>query len=157
MIVAYDRERTIGADGKLPWEGKMASDMRRFRELTLGHSVIMGRTTAESLRGPLKDRQNIVLSRMGMKAVEGFEIVGSLSEAYTIARDEAWIIGGGKVYEAALPDVNTIYATEIEADVDGDVQFPAFDMSEWNETSREIHDADERNIFPYSFVTFDRK
>ena len=158
MVVAYDKHRAIGKNGDRPWAGgKMRSDMRRFRELTRGKTVIMGRRTYELDIGgrPLPNRQNIVLSRNEF-AAPGVTVACSLAEAYEKATAEVVVIGGGQIYTEALADVDTIYATEIDADIKGDAFFPEL-SPDWRETSREHHEADEDNIYGYDFVTYTKQ
>lgn len=158
IVVAYDKAGVIGRNGELPWAGKLPADMKRFRDLTMGESIIMGRKTFESLPErfrPLPGRQNIVLS-LGEVAGTGFQIARSLEEAYALAEhDEVHIIGGGQIYTAALPTVDRIFATEIDTTVEGgDTYFPTMHSNEWHETAREDFSADEKNGFGYSFVTY---
>lgn len=158
IVVAYDKGGAIGKNGELPWVGKLPADMKRFRDLTTGESIIMGRKTFESLPErfrPLPGRQNIVLS-LGEVAGTGFQIARSLEEAYALAEhEEVNVIGGGQIYNAALPSIDRIYATEINTVVsDGDTYFPPMHSNEWHETEREDFVADKKNVFNYSFVTY---
>lgn len=155
MIVAYSKNRVIGSKGGIPWQGKMPADMRHFKELSMGKTVIMGRKTYESIGRPLPNRQNIVISRDNFSA-PGVTTVHSLEAAYAAAEaDDVAIIGGGQIYAAALNDAHIIYATEIDAYVDGDVLFPELGGN-WKERSRETFSADEKNAYAYSFVTYAR-
>lgn len=156
-IVAYDHNRTIGNHGEIPWQGKMRADARYFRDMTLGHPVIMGRGTYEAMGRLLPNRPNIIVTSHEL-TVDGAIVVKSLPEAYQEAAklDETiFVIGGGQIYEAAMSDIDTIYATEIDARTDGDAHFPAIDTSKWRETSREHHMADEQNIYDYNFVIYE--
>ena len=158
IVVAYDKAGVIGRDGELPWTGKLPADMKRFRDLTMGESIIMGRKTFESLPDhfrPLPGRQNIVLS-LGEVAGTGFQIARSLEEAYELAEyEEVHVIGGGQIYTAALASVDRIYATEIDTLVEGgDTHFPPVHSNEWHETARESFEADDKNKCGYSFVTY---
>nr|AIA16794.1 Dihydrofolate reductase [uncultured bacterium] len=158
MVVAYDRHRAIGKAGGRPWEGgKLRADMKRFRELTRGKTVIMGRRTFQTDVGgrALPKRQNIVLSREEFAAPE-VETAHTLAEAYRLAKGDIVVIGGGQIYKEALPDIDTIYATEIDGDIEGDAFFPELADDEWRETSREMFAPDEDNMYGYSFVTFKR-
>ncbi len=158
-IVAYDHNRTIGNHGDIPWQGKMRADAQYFRDMTLGHPVIMGRGTYESMGKPLPERTNIIVTSRDL-FVGGGIVVKSLDEAYEAAMrldDTIFVIGGGQIYEAAMDKIDTIYATEIDAHTDGDAHFPAIDPTKWRETSREHHIADEQNIYDYDFVTYKRK
>lgn len=159
MVVAYDRYRAIGKNGGRPWEGgKLKADMRHFRELTRGKSVIMGRRTFETDVGghALPKRQNIVLSRDEFQAPHDVLVAHSLKEAYSLALGDVVVIGGGQIYLEALRDVDIVYATEIDADIEGDAFFPVLSHDEWKETTREKHSADDENIYDYSFVTYER-
>ena len=141
LVVAHSRNRVIGRDGGLPWH--LPTDMRHFKELTTGGTVVMGRKTWDSLPErfrPLPDRRNVVVSRRGC----------ALEEALT---DDCFVIGGGEVYAQALPKADRVYATEIEADVEGDVTFPELGP-EWREVERS--DEIEENGHVYSFVTYER-
>lgn len=158
MVVAYDRHRAIGKAGGRPWEGgKLKADMKRFRELTRGKTVIMGRRTFQEDVGgkALPKRQNIVLSRSAF-SVPGVETAHTLKQAYRLATNDIVIIGGGQVYKEALPDADVIYATEIDGDIEGDAFFPDLSPDEWKETSRAAFKSDDGNIYEYSFVTFER-
>lgn len=158
IVVAFDENRVIGKDNDLPWAGVLKDDMVRFRQLTRGNTVIMGRKTFDSLperMRPLPDRQNVVIS-LGLVAYTGVQIAHSLEEAYDLSyHDEVNVIGGGQIYELALPTVDRIYATEIETKVeDGDTFFPELDMNDWTEVERERFSANDRNKFGFSFVTY---
>jgi len=155
MIVAYSKNRVIGKNGQLPWQGKLPADMRHFKTLSTGKTVIMGRRTYESIGRALPGRQNIVVSRSNFSAHD-VTIVHSLSEAYDAAEADIAIIGGGQIYAEALKDTDTIFATEIDTEVDGDTFFPQLD-EEWQEQARESFSADEKNAYPYSFVTYVRR
>lgn len=155
IIVAYDRNRAIGAHNTLPWMGKMKTDMRRVRELTTGNAIIMGRKTFESLGRPLPNRQNIVVSTTGVD-VPGILCVSSLDEAYNAvdADKHAYIFGGSRLYASAIDSVDEIVVTEIDTVIDdADAFFPELG-DEWKESSREHFDADADNIYPFDFVLF---
>jgi dihydrofolate reductase len=143
LIVAVAENGVIGKNGALPW--RLSSDLKTFRRLTMGKPIIMGRKTFQSLGKPLDGRDNIVLSSDPFFEPQGTSVVDSLSGALTLARilaatrgaDEIMIIGGADVFREALPAADRIYWTEVKAAPDGDVIFPALDMSEWTEVSRE--------------------
>lgn len=159
MIVAYDNNRVIGNHGDIPWQGKMRTDSRYFRDMTLGHPVIMGSKTYLAMNRLLPNRPNIILTRDKL-SVEGAVVVHTLEEAFRVAEklDElVFVIGGGHVYEAALNMVDAIYATEIDASNEGDALFPQLDPLKWVETKRDHHEADEKNTYNYDFVTYKRK
>jgi len=155
IIVAYDKNRVIGNSNGLPWMGKLPADMRHFKELTTGKTVIMGRKTYESIGRALPNRQNIVVSRGDFEA-PGITVVHGLPDAYALATGEVMIIGGGQIYLETLDDVDTIYATEIATEAVGDVYFPQL-PADWVETYRENHAADEKNAYDYAFVTFTKQ
>lgn len=160
ILVAYDHKNGIGADNDLLWQRDMPADLRRFKELTTGNAVIMGWKTYESIGRPLPNRQNIVMSRSARDTAEGVEIVGSLEEAYAAVEPgrETFVIGGGQVYAQALDSADRVLATEVDAVFDeATVFFPVLDMTIWKEADREHHDADERNKYPYDYVTYERK
>ena len=156
LVVAVARGGVIGADGALPWH--LPADLAHFKRLTLGHAVIMGRATFESIGKPLPQRLNIVLTRRADFAPAGVEVVANLSDAYARAAAHggpAMVIGGAKVFEQALADARRIELTEVHADVAGDTHFPALG-ADWREQAREEHPADARNPHAYSFVTYRR-
>ena len=154
LIAAVAANGVIGVDNRLPW--RLSDDLKRFRELTTGHAVIMGRKTWESLRRPLPDRQNIVVTRQAGWQAEGAEAVGSVEAAVKLCADAplAWIIGGSEIYKLSLPLADFAVVTEIEADFEGDAFAPALDSS-WHETARERHVTAAG--LAYSFVTYEKR
>jgi dihydrofolate reductase len=137
MIVAMSRNRCIGKDNALPWH--ISEDLKRFKRLTKGHAVIMGRKTHESIGRPLPGRRNIVVSRSGAH-FDGCEVVASVPEALELAWQEdpaPFVIGGASIYEAALPEVTRIHLTEVGRDVEGDTFLPALPDGQWIETGAE--------------------
>ena len=157
VIAAVAANRVIGADNRLPW--RIAEDLRRFRALTMGHAVIMGRKTWESLPHPLPGRQNLVVTRQLGYAAAGAEIAGSLDEALDLVRlpEPAFCIGGGELYRAALPRAITLHLTEIAHAFEGDVKFPRFEAGEWRQTAREAHRTEGPDGFAYAHVTYERE
>ena len=162
--IARARNGVFGRGGGLPW--RLKSDMALFKQLTLGKPVIMGRRTWDSLpRRPLPGRMNIVLSRDGSFVPEDALVCESLDEAVQIAREhaaddgaeEVCVIGGAAVAQAALPKARRIYLTEVEADPEGDVILPPFDLTGWREVRREHHDAGEGDEFPFTFRVLERE
>ena len=155
LIAAVARNGVIGVDGRLPW--RLPEDLRRFRALTTGHSIIMGRRTWQSIGGALPRRQNIVVTRDRTFAADGAEVVHSLDAA--LARvaypPPAFCIGGGELYRTALSVADTVHLTEIARDFDGDATFPRLDPREWRETKREPR-VDDAHDFDYAFVTYER-
>jgi dihydrofolate reductase len=138
LVVAMSEDRCIGLDGKLPWH--ISEDLKHFKRLTVGHAIIMGRKTFESIGRPLPKRRNIVITRRQSYAPDGsVEVATSLEEAIALARQTdpmPMIIGGASVYAEALPQVTTIYLTEVHRHVDGDAYFPQLDSGEWHEADR---------------------
>lgn len=157
IIVAYDKNRGIGANNDLLWQRDLPSDLRRFKDLTIGKTVIMGRKTFESIGRPLPGRRNIVLSK-SMTPTSGIELAGSLKEAFILSGDDnIFVIGGESVFQEALFSANTIYATEVKAVFpQATVFFPVIDMSQWQEVSREHHVADGNNKYDFDFVEYRR-
>lgn len=156
IIVAVDRNLGIGADNELLWMRDLPDDLAYFKRLTTGASVIMGRKTFESMGRPLPNRENIVVSSRSV-GVPGVLTANSLSSAYELARYPIFVMGGGQIYASALGDMDRLYVTEVDAAFpQATVFFPAIDRSVWAETSREHHDADERNKYAFDFVVYDR-
>ena len=154
IVAAVASNGVIGARGRLPW--RLPDDLRRFRALTRGHAVIMGRRTWESLAGPLADRQNIVVTTRAGYAAPGAEVVGGLDEALASVRlpPPAYCIGGAELYRAALPRARSLHLTEISRPYDGDVAFPAYDRGRWREVARGRRTGEDG--LDYAFVTYER-
>lgn len=158
LIAALDRGRVIGIEGRLPWS--LPLDLRRFKALTLGKPVVMGRKTWESLpRRPLPGRRNLVLSRGPIRDGGHAEACSSFEQALDKCRGEPeiFVIGGESVYAAALPFAHAMELTLVETETEGDARFPSFDPEEWTETFRERHGADARHALPFSFVSLRRR
>ncbi|MHB8651983.1 MAG: type 3 dihydrofolate reductase [Minisyncoccota bacterium] len=155
LIAAVDRNYLIGSGKSIPWY--LPADFSYFKQTTLGHPVIMGRTTFESIGKPLPGRRNIVLSR-GPMVVEGIEAVRSLEEAFHRTDDtvEVFVIGGASVYAQALPFAQKLYLTYIDGVFEGDIHFPTVDWNVWHETGHTVHIADERNAHAMQFVVYER-
>ena len=157
LIAAVARNGVIGVDNRLPWH--LPADLRHFRALTLGRTVIMGRKTWESLPAkfrPLPGRQNIVVTRNSGYRTEGAVVVTSLPAAFAASQsDEAFVIGGAELYTTSLPLADRLQLTEIDAAFDGDTHFPAINPREWRETAREAHRDDAGP--GYAFVTYERR
>jgi dihydrofolate reductase len=156
IVVAHDQKNGIGASNDLLWQRDLPADLKHFKEVTLGHTVVMGRKTYESIGRPLPNRQNIVVTS-SPEPIEGVRIARSLLEAYSLAGDDVYIIGGGQIYATSIGDADRIIATEVCAVFSqATVFFPVLDISEWREVSREHHEPDERNMYPYDFVIYER-
>ena len=152
LVVAHSANRVIGRDGGLPW--RLPGDLKRFRALTTGQTVVMGRRTYESLPDafrPLPDRRNVVLTADPGYRAEGAEVVGDLDAALAAP---CFVIGGGDVYAQALPRAQRVYATELEADVDGDTFFPPLAPEEWRCVERSERTVEDGHA--YTFATYDR-
>ena len=157
LIVAAATNNVIGARGKLPW--RLSSDLKRFKALTMGKPIIMGRLTYESIGRPLPGRQNIVISRNADFSAAGCDVVRSIEAAVEAAGNaqEIMVIGGGHIYAAFLPLAQRIYLTRVQADVDGDAFLPELAESEWHEISRDLLAADESNDFDAAFTILARE
>lgn len=157
LIAAIAANRVIGADNELPW--RLPEDMKRFRALTTGHAVIMGRKTWESLGTPLPGRQNIVITRDRRYAAPGADVAATLDDALALVRlpPPVFCIGGGEVYRAALKYADTLYLTELDRDFTGDVTFPDVDHAAWREVSREPRRSEGPDPIGYDFVTYRRR
>jgi dihydrofolate reductase len=159
LIAAIDRNHAIGRDNELPW--RLPDDLKRFKALTLGKPVLMGRKTAQSLGRALPGRLNLVLTRSGQVPFEGMQPVASLEDAQRLAMEngarELSVIGGGEIYALCLPRATRMHLTHVDTVVEGaDAFFPRFDASQWRVTACEAHAADERHRFAFDFVDHER-
>ncbi len=154
IVVAMADNGVIGRDGGLPWH--LPGDLRRFREVTMGHPLVMGRRTHESIGRVLPGRLNIVISSDPACAAAGCVVVPTLEAALATAGDasEIMVVGGAAVYAAALPIAARLFITEVHAKIDGDVRFPDFDRAAWREVAREPHAGGGE--YDYSFVVLER-
>ena len=154
LIAALTDSRVIGKDGGLPW--KLSEDLKRFKRLTTGHTVLMGRKTWESLpKKPLPDRLNLILSRNTDLKAEGAQVVGTLEEAERLAKGTLFVIGGEAVFAAALPRADALYLTHIHHEFAGDVMFPDYDRRAFELKSREAFVSPEG--WAYEFVDYQRR
>lgn len=153
IIVAQAENGVIGSDNRLPWH--LPDDLKRFKALSLGKPIVMGRRTFESIGRPLPGRTNIVVSRQPGLAIEGTVVAQSLDAALAAAGTvpEVVIIGGAEIFRQALPRTDVIHLTRVHARIAGDVVFPDLDSGSWRETSVEHHAADERHQYAFTFVT----
>ena len=155
LIVAMDRNRLIGVNGQLPW--RLPQDLRHFKALTVGKTVLMGRKTWDSLGRPLPQRDNWVLTRDRGFAPDGCRVFHRLEDALaTPAQGELMVIGGAELYRQTLPQARRLYLTLVDAELQGDTWFPEYAQLQWREAAREAHAADERHAHPYCFITLDR-
>lgn len=157
IIVAVSENNVIGKDNDLIW--KLPRDMKHFKETTTGHCIIMGRKTFESNGRPLPNRTNVIISRDENYKADGCVIVHSLEDAIKEAKNdsEAFIIGGGVIYELTMPIVDRIYLTKIHHSFEGDTFFPELNMNDWNITEERFFEPDEKNIYPFTILTLDKK
>jgi len=155
QIAAMSENHVIGKDNQLLWH--MPNDLKHFKNTTSGHTVIMGRKTFDSVGKPLPKRRNIIITRQPI-TIEGCEVVNSVEAALALCldEDEVFIVGGAEIYKLSLHLTDRIYLTVIHHTFEGDSFFPEINKSEWNEVSCENHPADDKNAFPYSFVTYER-
>jgi dihydrofolate reductase len=159
LIAAVARNGIIGRDGRMPW--RLPDDLARFKRLTLGHTVIMGRRTWESIRRPLVGRRNVVLTRDRSFSAPGCEVVHSIDEGRALARppgpgSELFVIGGAAVYAAFMPFADRLLITHVDADVDGDTAFPPIDPARWRLVRETAGTVDAANALPHRFAEYER-
>ena len=156
LIAALAKNRAIGIGNKMPWH--LPADFAWFKQNTLGHPVIMGRKTFESIGRPLPGRRNIVVTRNASLAAPGIEFAHSLEEAIALTREaEPFVIGGATLYAEALPSATHLYLTEVDADPAADTFFPEWSPAQWHEVSRQHRDADNSNAHAMDFVVWERR
>ncbi len=155
LIVALAKNNVIGLNNTLPWH--LPEDLKHFRSLTTGHHIIMGRKTYESLGRLLPDRTTVIVTRNNDYQVDGALIAHSLDAAIALCQndEEVFVIGGAELYQVGIKLANKLYITELELDVPGDAYFPAYDVAEWQESSREAHTSAQGLLF--SYITYIRK
>lgn len=156
IIVAVADNGVIGSGNQLPW--RLPDDLKRFKALSLGKPIVMGRKTYDSIGRSLPGRLNIIVSRQPGLQIAGCQVVSSLAEALAAAdgAPEIVIVGGADIYRQVLPQVATIHLTRVHADIPGDVQFPKLQQNEWREVATEYHPADERHAHAFTFSTLAR-
>lgn len=158
LIVALAENGTIGRDGDLPW--RLSADLKRFKRLTMGHHLLMGRKTFESIGRALPGRTTIVVSRGRPELPDGVHLAQSVEAGLELARaageEELFVAGGAEIFAATLGLADRLYLTRVEAEIDGDTFFPVYEASEWREISSETRGADERNQYPTTFMVLDR-
>ena len=159
IIVAVAQNGVIGKDNTLLW--KLSADLKRFKEFTMGHHIIMGRKTFESIGKPLPGRTSVIISTNPDLKIEGCIVVNSLENAFKVAEKagdtEACIIGGGQIYKLAMSQADKIHYTEVNLEPEGDTFFPEIDKKIWKEIARQECKADEKNESDYTFVDYERK
>jgi dihydrofolate reductase len=156
IIVAISENGIIGREMDLPWH--ISADLKRFKALTMGHHIVMGRKTYESIGRLLPGRTTVIITRQSDYQIPGAIVVNSVEQALAVAVDdlETFIVGGSQIYNLALPLVDTLYITRVHADVEGDTRLDAIDWSAWECESSERHSADEKNNHEYSFEIYRR-
>ncbi len=158
MIVAASENNVIGNDGDLPW--KLSADLKRFKRLTMGHHIIMGRKTFDSIGVLLPGRQTVIVTRQTDYQFPGAAVVHSIEAAVEVARAAGdslpFVVGGAEIYRLAMPKTTIIHLTRVHADVQGDTVLPNIEVSRWSRSEAERHAADERNDFDYSFEVWER-
>ena len=157
LIAALDRNRAIGRDGAMPWH--LPDDLKRFKQLTLGKPVLMGRKTALAIGRALSGRQNLVMTRGGVASFAEQQAVGSLEAALTLAGEDAelMVIGGGEIYALALPHASRLHLTWVDAAIENaDTHFPPINLQHWIQTTRTAHAADARHNHAFEFVDYVR-
>ena len=160
IIAAMSQNRVIGRDTRLPWH--LPADWAHFKKLTMGHCLLMGRKTLESIGRPLPGRTMVVVTRQRdyapPGAPPGVRVAHSLEEALAMtAGDEVFIAGGAEIYRQTLPRVKRLYLTLVQATLEGDAYFPEFDEADWQLASQENYPADAKNPYPYGFLVYERK
>jgi len=159
LIAAMDKEMGIGKEGKLPW--RLGADLKRFKETTMGHHMIMGRKTYESIGRVLPGRISIVLTRQNLSLKDEPLIARSLDEALELARqngeEEVFIIGGGQIFSQALKFADRLYLTQVDTNAGCDIFFPDFNLDDWVVIEKEAHSADECNQLPFVFTLLEKK
>jgi dihydrofolate reductase len=158
LIVAVAENGAIGCRGQLPW--RLSSDLQRFKSLTMGHAVLMGRKTFDSIGRPLPGRRMIVITRQADHCAEGAEVVHSLKEGYRRAAEqgetELFVIGGAEIFREALPHADQLYLTRVHAAIEGDTFFPPLDLKTWRLVSSDSHKADAKNKYATTFEVYER-
>jgi dihydrofolate reductase len=157
IIAALSANNVIGRNNRLPWH--LSADLKRFKALTLGHHLLIGRKTYESLDGPLPGRTVVVITHDREFAADGVLTAPSVERALELARldPEVFIGGGAQIFEQTIHRADRMYLTRVHTEIEGDTFFPEFDdVTEWNLVDVEHHEADEKNDYPYSFLTYER-
>ena len=156
IIAAKSANRVIGRNNDLPW--RMPADWKRFKSLTMGHHLIMGRKTFESIGQPLPGRSTVVITHQTGYAPAGVLVAHSIEQALEIAAedDEVFVAGGAQIYQQLLPRADRLYLTSIHEEFEGDTHFPEFEESDWKLISEDSHEPDEKNPYPYSFLIYER-
>ena len=156
IIVAMAKNRVIGADNIIPW--KLSGDLKMFKQITMGHHLIMGRKTWESIGRPLPGRTTVIVTRQRNYAASGALVADSLDTAIVACGndEEIFVIGGAQLFAAVLPRADRIYLTQVDIEINGDTWMPEFDLTQWQLHRSETYSADEHNQYEYLFAIYDR-
>ncbi|MEI4802102.1 dihydrofolate reductase [Bacillus sp. NPDC077411] len=158
LLVAMDKNRLIGKDNQLPWH--LPADLAYFKKVTMGHPIIMGRKTFESIGRPLPGRTNIILTRNQNYEMEGCEVIHSIDDVKKMdeqMNEELFVIGGAEIFKEVLPFADRLYITQIEEVFEGDTFFPEINYNEWEEISATQGVTDEKNPYTYAYHVYDRR
>ncbi|WP_099362819.1 dihydrofolate reductase [Fredinandcohnia onubensis] len=157
LLVAMDRNQLIGKDNDLPW--RLPADLAYFKRVTMGHPIIMGRKTFDSIGRPLPGRENIIVTRDTSYEAEGCKVIHSIEEIVSMNQQtdqELFVIGGAEIFKEILPHSDRLYITEINEEFKGDTYFPTFDKSKWKVISEEQGIKDEKNPYDYTFLVYEK-
>ncbi|MFJ5623832.1 dihydrofolate reductase [Peribacillus loiseleuriae] len=157
FMFAMDENRIIGKDNTLPWY--LPADLQYFKKVTMGHPILMGRKTYESIGKPLPGRENIILTRNADYQQEGITVISDMKEAVAYADaldEEVFVIGGAEIFQQLLSDCKRLYITQIHHSFEGDTYFPELNMSKWQTVSRTTGIVDEKNRYPHEFIVLER-
>ena len=155
IIVAMTPQGLIGKDNQIPWH--LPADLQRFKKITMGHPIIMGRKTFESLPGILPGRKHIILTRNKALQTEGCEVATNWGHVARLVEEKAFVIGGAEIYKYALPIAKYLYITIVHADLEGDTHFPDWDKKQWQEIEHEFREKDEKNLYDVENFKYERK
>ncbi|MDR4888608.1 dihydrofolate reductase [Fredinandcohnia sp. QZ13] len=157
LLLAMDKNQLIGKDNDLPW--RLPADLAYFKRVTMGHPIIMGRKTYDSIGRPLPGRENIIVTRDTSYKAEGCKVIHSIDEIVKMSEEteqELFVIGGAEIFKEILPYSDRLYITEIDEEFEGDTYFPAFDKAEWQVISKEKGIKDEKNPYEYTFLVYEK-
>ncbi|MCC3357084.1 dihydrofolate reductase [Bacillus sp. REN16] len=157
LLLAMDKNQLIGKDNDLPW--RLPADLAYFKRVTMGHAIIMGRKTYDSIGRPLPGRENIIVTRDTSYKAEGCKVIHSIDEIVKLREEtdqELFVIGGAEIFKMILPYSDRLYITEIEEEFEGDTYFPAFNKNEWKVISKEKGIKDEKNPYDYTFIVYEK-
>ncbi|MEH7381894.1 dihydrofolate reductase [Bacillus sp. JJ1533] len=157
LLLAMDKNQLIGKDNDLPW--RLPADLAYFKRVTMGHPIIMGRKTYDSIGRPLPGRENIIVTRDTSYKAEGCKVIHSIDEIVEMSKEtdqELFVIGGAEIFKEILPYSERLYITEIDEEFEGDTYFPVFDKAKWKVISKEKGIKDEKNPYEYTFLVYEK-